>query len=58
MGVIFGDGVKTGINSSFNPGVKIGVNSRIGAGAIVSRDLDSHKVLIPLQDHHIIDNNR
>ena len=58
MGVVFGDGVKTGINSSFNPGVKIGVNSRIGAGAIVSRDLESHKVLIPLQEHHIIDNNR
>jgi bifunctional UDP-N-acetylglucosamine pyrophosphorylase/glucosamine-1-phosphate N-acetyltransferase len=58
MGVIFGDGVKTGINSSFNPGVKIGVNSRIGAGAIVSRDLESHKVLIALQEHHIIDNNR
>ena len=58
MGVIFGDGVKTGINSSFNPGVKIGVNSRIGAGSIVSRDLESHKVLIPLQEHHIIDNNR
>ena len=58
MGVIFGDGVKTGINSSFNPGVKIGVNSRIGAGTIVSRDLESHKVLIPLQEHHIIDNNR
>jgi bifunctional UDP-N-acetylglucosamine pyrophosphorylase/glucosamine-1-phosphate N-acetyltransferase len=58
MGVVFGDGVKTGINSSFNPGVKIGVNSRIGAGAIVSKDLESNKVLIPLQEHQIIDNNR
>ena len=58
MGVVFGDGVKTGINTSFNPGVKIGVNSRIGAGAIVSKDLESNKVLIPLQKHHIIDNNR
>jgi UDP-N-acetylglucosamine diphosphorylase/glucosamine-1-phosphate N-acetyltransferase len=57
MGVVFGDGVKTGINSSFNPGVKIGVNSRIGAGAIVSKDLESDKVLIPLQKHLIIDNN-
>ena len=58
MGVVFGDGVKTGINSSFNPGVKIGVNSRIGAGAIVSKDLESNKVLIPLQEHHIITNKR
>ena len=58
MGVVFGDGVKTGINSSFNPGVKIGVNSRIGAGAIVSKDLESDKILIPLQEHHIIDNNK
>lgn len=58
MGVVFGDGVKTGINSSFNPGVKIGVYSRIGAGAIVSRDLESNKILIPKQTHNIIENNR
>ncbi len=58
MGVVFGDGVKTGINSSFNPGVKIGVNSRIGAGAIVSRDLESNKILIAQQKHHIIENNK
>ncbi len=58
MGAVFGDGVKTGINSSFNPGVKIGVNSRIGAGAIVSKDLESNKILLPQQEHHIIDNNK
>jgi UDP-N-acetylglucosamine diphosphorylase / glucose-1-phosphate thymidylyltransferase / UDP-N-acetylgalactosamine diphosphorylase / glucosamine-1-phosphate N-acetyltransferase / galactosamine-1-phosphate N-acetyltransferase len=58
MGVVFGDGVKTGINSSFNPGVKIGVNSRIGAGAIVSKDLESNKILIAQQKHHIIENNK
>ena len=57
MGVVFGDGVKTGINSSFNPGVKIGVNSRIGAGAIISKDLESNKILIPRQEHYISDNN-
>jgi len=57
MGVVFGDGVKTGINSSFNPGVKVGVNSRIGAGAIISKDLESNKVLIPKQEHEIIDKN-
>ncbi len=58
MGVVFGDGVKTGINCSFNPGVKIGINSRIGAGAIVSKDLESNKVLLPIQKHHIIENKR
>jgi bifunctional UDP-N-acetylglucosamine pyrophosphorylase/glucosamine-1-phosphate N-acetyltransferase len=58
MGVVFGDGVKTGINSSFNPGVKVGVNSRIGAGSIVSKDLESNKVLIVRQEHQILDNNK
>jgi UDP-N-acetylglucosamine diphosphorylase/glucosamine-1-phosphate N-acetyltransferase len=58
MGVVFGDGVKTGINSSFNPGVKVGVNSRIGAGSIVSKDLESNKVLIVKQEHEILDNNK
>jgi len=55
MGVVFGDGVKTGINSSFNPGVKVGVNSRIGAGAILSKDLESNKLLIAVQKHQIIE---
>ncbi len=57
LGVVFGDGVKTGINTSFNPGVKVGVNSRIGAGAIVSKDLASNKLLIPQQEQEILDNN-
>ena len=58
MGVVFGDGVKTGINSSFNPGVKVGINSRIGAGAIVSKDLESNKILIAMQKHNIIENRK
>lgn len=58
MGVVFGDGVKTGINSSFNPGVKVGVNSRIGAGAILSKDLESNKLLIVVQKHHIVKDNK
>ncbi len=37
MGVIFADGVKTGINSSFNPGVTVGLNSSIGSGANLPR---------------------
>lgn len=51
LGVIFADGVKTGINTSFNPGVKVGVNSMVGAGAIISKDIPSHKLVIPKQQH-------
>ena len=51
FGVVFGDGVKTGINSSFNPGVKVGVNSRIGSGAIIYSDVGSNKIVLPRQDH-------
>ncbi len=58
MGVVFGDGVKTGINSSFNPGVKVGVNSRIGAGVILSKDLESNKMLIAVQEHLVLENNK
>ncbi len=55
LGVIFADGVKTGINTSFNPGVKVGLNSRIGAGAIISKDIPSNKVVLPKQQHLILD---
>ncbi len=55
LGVIFADGVKTGINSSFNPGVKVGLNSKIGAGAIISKDIPSNKLVLPKQQHIILD---
>lgn len=55
LGVIFADGVKTGINSSFNPGIKVGLNSRIGAGAIINKDIPSNKVILPRQQHTILD---
>lgn len=41
FGAIFGDGVKTGINTSFNPGVKIGNGSFITASTVVFKDIDS-----------------
>lgn len=56
LGVIFADGVKTGINTSFNPGVKVGVNCRIGAGAIISKDIPSNKIVLPKSDVIILDN--
>jgi UDP-N-acetylglucosamine diphosphorylase / glucose-1-phosphate thymidylyltransferase / UDP-N-acetylgalactosamine diphosphorylase / glucosamine-1-phosphate N-acetyltransferase / galactosamine-1-phosphate N-acetyltransferase len=55
FGVVFGDGVKTGINSSFNPGVKVGVNSRVGSGAIIYSDIPSNKIVLPRQEHVILD---
>lgn len=57
LGVIFADEVKTGINSSFNPGVKVGLGSRIGAGAIISRDIPSNKIIVPKQDFIYLDND-
>ncbi|OGN90217.1 MAG: glucose-1-phosphate thymidylyltransferase [Chloroflexi bacterium RBG_13_46_14] len=39
LGVIMGDGVETGINSSINVGTIIGSNSRIGPGTFVSGNL-------------------
>lgn len=58
LGVIFADGVKTGINSSFNPGVMVGKNSRVGAGAIISKDIPSNKIVLPKQQHIILNNDR
>lgn len=57
LGVIFADGVKTGINTSFNPGVKVGLNSRIGAGAIISKDVPSNKMVLPKTSMIMLDND-
>lgn len=45
LGAIFGDGVKTGINTSFNPGVKIGNGTFINAGCVIYEDIDSHSLV-------------
>jgi len=39
LGVILGDGVKTGVNAALMPGVKVGNNSWIGAGVVINRDV-------------------
>ncbi len=57
FGVVFGDGVKTGINSTFNPGVKVGHNSSIGPGAIIHEDIDSNKLILVRQGHLTLDKN-
>ena len=50
LGVILGDGVKTGINPLFMPGVKIGQNSWIGPNLVVNRDVPSNVFLLLKQE--------
>ena len=45
LGAIFGDGVKTGINTSVNPGIKIGNGSFINAGCVLYQDIDSYSLV-------------
>lgn len=42
LGVIMGDNVRCGINTSIMPGIKIGNNCFIGAGIIVAQDIDDN----------------
>lgn len=39
LGLITGDNIRVGINTSFMPGVKVGSNSFVGAGIVVSEDV-------------------
>jgi bifunctional UDP-N-acetylglucosamine pyrophosphorylase/glucosamine-1-phosphate N-acetyltransferase len=50
LGVVFGDNVKTGINSLFMPGVKVGNDSWVGPNVMVQRDLPSKSVMLLKQD--------
>jgi bifunctional UDP-N-acetylglucosamine pyrophosphorylase/glucosamine-1-phosphate N-acetyltransferase len=45
FGIIMGDGVKTGIHTSFMPGVKIGSRSYIGPNLLVYQDVPSNTLL-------------
>lgn len=57
LGAIFGDSVKTGINSSFSPGVKVGYNSLIGSDVLLYDDVGSNKIVLVKQKHIIHDKN-
>ena len=50
LGVILGDGVKSGINALFMPGVKVGCNSWIGPNVVVSRDVAANRLVVLKQD--------
>jgi UDP-N-acetylglucosamine diphosphorylase / glucose-1-phosphate thymidylyltransferase / UDP-N-acetylgalactosamine diphosphorylase / glucosamine-1-phosphate N-acetyltransferase / galactosamine-1-phosphate N-acetyltransferase len=43
LGLITGDNVRCGINTSFMPGIKIGNNSFVGAGIVVAQDIEDDK---------------
>ncbi len=53
LGVIMGDNVQTGINSTFMPGVKIGFNSQIGSNVQVSRDITNNSQIFLTQQFEI-----
>ena len=55
LGAVFGDNVKTGINSSFNPGVKVGINSAVGSGTIIYEDIPSNTLVLVKQEYKIIE---
>ena len=46
LGVVLGDGVKTGINALFMPGIKVGSNSLVGPNVVVHRDLPTDTVVL------------
>jgi len=50
LGVVLGDGVKTGINALLMPGVKVGCNSWIGPNVVVNRDVAADTVLVLKQN--------
>lgn len=45
LGVILGDNVKTGINSTFLPGVKVGNDSWIGVNVMIERDVEPNTIV-------------
>ncbi|UCC33699.1 MAG: NTP transferase domain-containing protein [Candidatus Bathyarchaeota archaeon] len=50
LGVILGDGVKTGIHTLFMPGVKIGQDSWIGPNLVVNQDVPPDTFLLLKQE--------
>lgn len=43
FGLVTGNGVRCGINTSFMPGIKIGNNCFIGAGITIAQDIEDNK---------------
>jgi NDP-sugar pyrophosphorylase family protein len=43
FGLITGENIRCGINTSFMPGIKIGSNCMIGAGLVIPQDIEANK---------------
>lgn len=56
FGLVTGEGVRVGINTSFMPGVKIGGGSFIGAGIVVAQDVEPGKFVYGKSELVIKDN--
>jgi len=50
LGVVLGDGVKSGINALFMPGVKVGNNSWVGPNVVVYQDLAASTMVMLKQN--------
>lgn len=56
FGLITGNGVRAGVNTSFMPGVKIGSGSFVGAGIVVAQDIEEGKYVYGKTELTIKDN--
>ncbi len=45
FGLVTGENIRCGINTSFMPGIKIGSNCMIGAGLIIPKDIEKNKFI-------------
>lgn len=50
LGIITGDNIRVGINTSFMPGVKIGSNTIIGPGLVIGQDIGDGKFVKTTDD--------
>jgi bifunctional UDP-N-acetylglucosamine pyrophosphorylase/glucosamine-1-phosphate N-acetyltransferase len=56
FGLVCGENVRVGINSSFMPGVKIGSNTIIGGGLVIGQDIEEGKFVKGKVELEIRDN--
>jgi bifunctional UDP-N-acetylglucosamine pyrophosphorylase/glucosamine-1-phosphate N-acetyltransferase len=56
FGLITGNNVRCGINTSFMPGIKIGNNTFVGAGIVVAQDIEDNKFVYAKTELVIKDN--
>lgn len=58
LGIITGNNIRVGINTSFMPGIKIGHNCMIGAHALVDQDVPDGSYLKTKGSYEIMPNNK